>query len=453
MVSKMGKAVTGISHIEYIFPIATYANMQNKEILTKEEILGIVRKEAIKREKEKALAIGKLWQDYEKKIARKKSFLKGITKSLILAMRKWGLIEDSGTKESFQVLPPLLEIGKLNLMGDIERAKIRLYELILISKKEIPFQPFNFLMRIRNNVLDEIEVIIKKNDKKIVKRFDVPYLEGRAYNDNLFVYKKLGTNFRSFDIMTYWGYFFELLDTYEKIPTSIKEPGKVVCPKYEVFLTKVISTIDEMDQFLEFLKEESKPLLIDDFQNRFRYSKYATISVLHNLRTLRLIEFKEGKISISDKALSIHDVKELTKSIFEKITTDEGLIVLDSPEDKAILSRFTNNINPNYTLVMLTPSWSLEDFEKSIRSAYNRLTGGMAYRYTWIFKLRKEVCRELRIHSSLFDSFLCKLKEEKPEIIEFAKAAGDVTRRMLTRFDKPFKFRGNIFRMIRIGGN
>jgi hypothetical protein len=450
---QMGRAVTGISHIEYIFPIATYVHMQNKDSITKEEILSIVREEAIRREKEKALALGKFWQDYEKKLAKKKSFLKGITDSLILAMRKWGLIEDARTKEIFQVLPPLRDIGKLNSMTEVEKAKIRLYELILRSKKETPFEPFNLLMQIRNNVLDEIEAIVKRDHKKIIERFQVPYSEGRVYNDNFFVYKKLGTNFRSFDIMTDWGYFFELLDTYETSPILIKEAKRrVLYPKYEVFLTKVISTINEMNQFLEFAKEKTEPLSINDFQDKFKYSKYATISVLHNLKALDLLEYKEEKIGISSKALSIQDVKELTKAIFEKITTRGGLIILDAPEEKAVLSTFSTNINPNYTLIMLNPSWSLEDFEKSIRSAYDRLTKGMVYRYVWISKLRKEVCRELRIHSSTFDSFLCKLGEEKPEIVEFAKAAGDVTRRMLTKFDKTFKFRGNVYRMIRIGG-
>ena len=89
----MGKSVTGISHIEYIFPIALRSYASGKENITKEEILRIVREEAIKREKEKALYVGRFWQNYEKKLVQKRKFLEGITNSLILAMRKWRLIE------------------------------------------------------------------------------------------------------------------------------------------------------------------------------------------------------------------------------------------------------------------------------------------------------------------------------------------------------------------------
>jgi hypothetical protein len=450
----MGKAVTGISHIDYIFPIATYVNMQSKDSVTKEEILYIVREEAKRREKEKALATGKFWQDYEKKLLKKKRFLEGITNSLILAMRKWGLIRESATNGVFRVLPALHDIGMLNVTHKVEMAKIRLYDLILKSKKESPFEPSNLLLQIRNNLLDKIEAIIEKEkNKQIIESFSIPYLEGRAYNDNIFVRKKLGTNFRSFDIMKDWGSFFELLDVYEEIPISnINVKGRILYPKYEVFLTKVISTVKEMIQFLEFVREKSKPLTINDFQNQFRYSKYVTVSILHNLKALDLIEYEEENIRISSMVQSTRDAKDLTKTIFNEITPRGGLIVLDSPKEKAVLSEFCREIDPTYMFVMMNPSWKLDDFEKVLRASYNRFTGGLGYRYTWIAKLRKEVCRELRIHSSMFDSFLCRLAEEKPDIIEFSKAAGDVTRRMLTKFDKPFKFKESVYRMVRIGG-
>jgi hypothetical protein len=447
-------AVTGISHIEYILPIASYAFTEKKDTISIEEILSIVRNEAIKREKEKALAIGKFWQDYEKKMAKKRSFLQGITTSLILAMKKWGLIKEIEPRRTFQVLSALFDIGNFNLIGDLERAKLYLYELILKSKKEKPFEPLNFLMKIRDNKLEEIEAVIKRGDEEIVEIFKVPYLEGRVYNDNRFVCKVLETNFRSFDIMKDWGRFFELIDTYEEVPISIDaKNGKIEYPKYEVFLTKVVCTIDEAHKFLEFAKEKNVAS-ITDFIDNFKKSKYATISILHNLKALNLIEYKEGRIIASNSGLSIQKIEELVKAVFEGIMLRKGFLVVDSPEDKAVLLEPSSRINvdPRYSLIMFNPSWSLTDFERTIKEFYDRLTGGMHYRYVWIPLLRKEVCRELRIHSSMFDSLLSKLKDEKPESIEFAKAAGNITRIMLKKFDKPFKYKGEIFRMMRIGG-
>ncbi len=450
----MGKAVTGISHIEYILPIASYAFTEKKNVLKIDDIFNIVRSEAIKREKEKALAIGKFWQDYDKKIAKKKNFLQGITTSLILAMKKWGLMKETEPKGNFQVLQPLLIIGNLNSVGDLEKAKLYLYELILKSKKEKPFEPLNFLMKIRDNVVEKIEALFMKNAEEKVESFHVPRLEGRAYNDNLFVRKILGTNFRSFDIMKDWGRFFELLETYEEVPISVdREYEKIKYPKYEVFLTKILCTVDEMYKFLEFTKESSS-VSITDLMDNFKKSKYAVISILHNLKVLNMIEYREGKIIASNIGLSIQNVEQLLKVIYEGIRLKKGFLVVDSPEDKAVLLEFSHDINvdPSYLLVIFNSSWSLADFEKTVRDVYDNLTGGMHYRYVWIPLLRKEVCRELRIHGSMFDHLLSRLKEEKPENIEFAKAAGNITRKMLTKFDKPFKFKGEIFRMLRIGG-
>lgn len=451
---KLGKSVTGISHIDYIFPIAAYAYLLKKDSITRREILHIVREEAVKREREKALYLGKFWQDYEKKLARKKSFLEGITGSLILAMRKWGLIEKIDRNESFKVLPILYKIGELYTAKRTKLAKIRLLDSILNSKKENPFEPFNFLMKIRNNVVDRIEVVVKrgKNDR-LIETFTVSELEGRAYNDHLFVYKKLGTNFRSFDIMVDWGIFFELLYTYNKTPLSkIDIEGTILYPKYEVFLTKVLCTLNEMVMFFDFIKNKGQGLEIEDFRDRFPYNKYVIVSILHNLKALDIIHYHKGKIEIPDSLRSIANSEKLGKIILRKIASKEGLLLIDSPNEKGVYLQAITDFAPEYTIVAMDPQWKLSDFEKALRASYSRLTGGLSYRYMWIAKIKEEVCRELRIHGSTFDSYLCKLAEERPGLIEFSKAAGDVTRRTLTKFDKPFKFKGNIYRMMRIEG-
>ena len=451
----MGRSVTGISHIDYILPIAAYARGRNQ--ISESEILQIVRKEAVKREKQKALFAGKFWIDYEKKLRSEKRFLKGITNSLILAMRKWQLIKDTDMKGLFRIGEPLVDLSKLDTTTNngSRHAKLLLYNSVLQSGKESLFNPSSFLISIRDNAVSKIHALCSTNGGRITKELEIPYVEGRAYNDHYFVYTKLGTNFRSFDIMRDWGYLFGFLNDYDTISTAVEKGEKILYPKYEVYLTKVVSSLHEKIQVLKHLHSLNTPLAVDDFQNILGMNKYAVVCVIHNLKFLDLVSYEKERAFLDERARNtisgMQRNTELLSFLCKEIIRKGALLVSDDPRRRGVLANF-NDLDPEHAFMFADPSWEMSDFEKALKEAYVSLTGGKTYRYTWIPILRQKVCRKLRIHNDTFDSLLSLLFEQKPEMIEFSKAAGDVTRRMLRRFKKPFKLRGRTYRMIIVGG-
>jgi hypothetical protein len=451
--------VTGISHIEYILPVSSYA--KDKTLISRREILEVVRKEAAERERVEAIFAGK-GTDYQKKIKSEPHFLEGITNSLILAMKKWELLGKVTVDGALPVLQSLKNLGAIDKTDTcgLLQAKTSMYDSIIRSGREKIFEPSNLLLSVRDNSTSSVGAVMKENIGEKIEEISIPKCDGRAYNDYYFVHMKLNTNFRSFDIMRDWGYYFGLLNEYDRVPISVDNGRRILYPQYEVYLTRTICNIYEIAQTIQQLMNGGGVLPTKDLAELLGKNTYSVVSIVFNLKSIGLASYRGGEIILEEQSLKInmYDEETLYQSICSRIKQTGSMLVSDDPSSRGMLNPNVEirNLDTKHLYLMTDTSWKIEDFEKALREAYLKVTNGKPYRYAYIQSVRKETCRALRIHDDAFDKYLTELITLKPELIELTKASGEITRRLLPRrsfvkIGKPFKFKGKFYRMIMVG--
>jgi len=453
-------SVTGISHIEYVLPIARYA--RDKAQISRREILEVVRREAAERERIEAIFAGK-GIDYNRKMKSKPLFLEGITNSLILAMKKWDLLGKATTMDLFPVPQSLRKLCVIDATedGGLLQAKTSIYDCIMRSGKETIFEPSNLLLSIRDNSVSTIKAVMKDTTATTIEEFAISGCEGRAYNDYYFVHDKLKTNFRSFDIIRDWGYFFGLLNEYKNVPVSADIAKRIKYPQYEIYLTKTICSMYEILETIQHLRKAGRTLTGEDLGRLLGINKYSVVCIVYNLKSLGLVSYREAEIIPEEDLFKtgMSDQEILCQTIYRKVRQIGSVLVSDDPSSRGVLASIdeTRKTDPKHLYLITTTLWKIEDFQRVLRQAYLRVTDGKPYRYAYIQSVRKEACRALRIHDDAFDEYLRELIRLKPELIELTKASGEITRNLLPRrsfvkVGKPFKLKGQFFRMMMIGG-
>jgi len=428
--------VVRVSELDYFLEICKQTH--SVSVLTADDVAEIVVRKRVKIEKERpAVSSTRLYlPTLEKKIAQ--DYLrKGAVKDVLKLCTSWNLLV-TGPNGKFEPSPICREIGAFVSDEEIASAKNKLFHAIIASGMDRLFDPSRFLLKIRDNVVQD--VIAVDRDRQHI-RLKVPSEEGVAYDDERFVRDIMHTNPVSFTVICDWAYFFNLLNFF--IPTfekTVKRPTKGIYP------TKIIVSLKEVNDLIKLLSAEHHPIPKNLLIAQLGLTGYVGTCLVYIAEKLGLVIEENDNISIVRR---ISDLSELIR-----LATGRGITVISDGKIRGIINKFDKELENDTTYLILEPQWPLEDFLETLWECYYDLVDGKTFLFASIFRLRETVCKILRIHDDDFDEYVSRALVKYPSRLHLGLGSAETKHRLKARrFQKPFNIHGRSYYVVKVTGD
>lgn len=414
----MPKALRGTTYVfDYIFAIAKYASDERASELSFDEVHTIIKKYAIRIQGEKEIEKGRRYRDYRKR-ALDPSFMKEAADKTVTAMVRWGLLERKqplGTnkrEKRYVIRSRLSEIGEALSSGLDRKARLIVFDRILRSEKDSTFNP-DILFKIRESIISS----------GLEENYSLPKEGALQWSSGSF-------STRDFKTAIVWFQTLRLINIFDPKILDIKLPQ-------EIYLTSWLATYDELIDFYNKKGEEPK-----------EKTAFVSRNCKEILKTLKAANLEDDSSKLSYSSLffkfSRHGYQNDSISAY-----DFDLITIGVKGNSYFLMT-PKSSKTEKMYVLLERDATMDDFRNLLTKHYETLKTKWRTPYVWIAPLRSLCCRSLMISDECFDGKLTRLYQQKPEAIEFSKAATGIFRSRVRVFEKPFKLYSNPFRMMRL---
>ncbi len=427
----MPKALHGTTYVfDYILAIAQHVFVEKTSHISYDEMYNIMKTFAIRVQVEKEIEAGKRYKDYRKK-AQDPSFLREAADKTVAAMTLWGMLErysvvgSSGKKEKrYRANRRLYEIGEAILSKKADKARIIIFDRILRSEEESEFTP-QTLTRIRDSTISS-EFTEFKTNYALPDQGVIPWSAG-------FVRNNFQTSPIDFKLIISWFQELRILNVFNPRIIGIKMPQ-------EIYLTAWIATDEELTDFYNQIIE-----------GRRDFNSFASQNCLRLLEIIGAVEVNGDRIDpASGNSLKINENSLVKNSLVDPYDS-KLVLVRERDKSRYLISATPKQVGRMFMIVEKDVNMGI--FRLILSKYYNILKKTWKTPYVWISPLRALCCRSIMISDECFDLKLTQLYEEKPEAIEFSKAATGIFRSRVRIFEKPFKLYNNPFRMVRLVEN
>ena len=430
------RSVIGLSKLEYIMQLAK--RFKYTEFTFEEARQEIIR-ESQKIEKDRERYVKARRYRYKEPV----SMVTATKKAIEALEKRWSLIEKVD-ENKYLPLDKFAKIGEALEKGNVESAKLQLFDTILSSQKELPFCPSRFFIGLRNYVTEELRFqskfvhgLGKKAKEKLPKYLTkkIEREEGIAYwpDENFIHTHPVHSNTFSLTVISDWGEFFSFL---EKFPDRIYLDRKYYVQGQKFFLVRNLATISELLGVANFLGKQN---LISLISTKLELTRYAASH----------IAFCANKLV---EVLPTNDIKEILNETMAKGGTCIDVRGLISEYNKEVEKE-----DPNRIFVVFKEKVGLNRFVAEICLNYSQAikakptpTG-----YIPISTLKGMVCKKLRINSREFDELFEETHEKfRSPLISLAHASYDTLRSMPIAHCKKaaILIRGRTYHLVNLEG-
>lgn len=447
------RSVSRFSPLDYILEIAAYST--NKKMLDIVDILEIIaqvrKKIELKRAEHPFTRISLSLA--EKEDYWKQKYVKRRAKEVYGVLRKWKLLdENSGVTSKFKKIGEFYQDYLTTRKEDkLEISKILLLDSILTSKKEEPFFPSRFLLKIRDHSLSQLTVKCKIRNNEITEKIIDVNEEGIAYATKDFVEKVVNTNLVSFQVLRDWGKFFELTNWFQ---VRLKDPNvtSVISPKFGIYLTRQICTLYEIEQALTFFIRNKKSAFPHELMqymshmNKKDYSLYVIKSLLSGLEQLGLVKEDSGKYIFTGPC-------EITPRNVILLGLKKNCLIISDGMQKGVIFKLEENLmseDLHKILFLFKPKIDLQNFYNGLKQVYSLLLTDRTQNFVYIPVLREETCKLLRITDNTFDYLLKECAHQYYNELEFVRAPQRFGLLKEAKFGRPIILNDNAYYLIRI---
>ncbi len=409
------KSVSRFSNLEYILGVAE--KTLDKNFLSIDDVLEAiieVRKE-IELMRQRHVYPRVLLDKAEDEKYWREKYYKHRAIELFNLLKKWILVEKDGRiRENLKTIGEAYvkyKESKDNKM--LVLSKNLLLNAILKSEREKPFAPSRFLIGIRNSFISELNVEVKvdggEKEKKIIKINE----EGIIYSNVNF----MNLNPVSLTVLRDWGKFFELTNWFHVRFKDLK----VISPKYGMYLTRYMASINEIETVMQYLRDKNADSLNGILTHLSKltghhYTNYMVESIVKVGEKLNIFSIKNNRVHLQQYEIN-------TLQLLEKSLSSGCLVLLNDRKvafNKEDLS--STDVNEKATFVLVEPELSIDGFFERLKETFRSLIWDATQRFVYIPVLKEETCKNLRISDRIFEQFLLKCLEAYFNKIELVRA-------------------------------
>lgn len=465
--------VVRVSELDYFLEISRYATDRGK--LTKKTIFEILTEKRIDLEKKRPITSSKRFglPTLEGKI--KRGYLtEGAIKDTVKLCLDWNILTPSATeKDVYLPTKDCIEIGEFVQKNEINNAQLKLLDVIIKSGMDRLFDPQNFLLNMRNSVLESVtpyitvskkeEILGKvKREKKIIplSSITVPREEGIAYNDYRFTFDVMHTNPVSLSVILDWGSFFKLVNFFspqfdvktmvrqvkDKLEITPDKGWKITgtYPTKGAYLCKIIVSFAELAKLITFLTASGKTRERKALREKLKLTSYVETCLIYTAQKLGLISVEGDIIKVNKHIVNFHQLLDLALK-------SDCLILSDGENVRGIIKSSEEDLDPRTTYIITEPEWALETFLRALWVHYYELVEGKTFLYAPIPRIRERVCRDLRIHDDAFDEYLNKCRLAFSNFVSLSLGSAEIKSRLkIKKFEKAFMLHGRSYYLIKV---